>query len=78
VKLGLEFPCSENRSEEGDKRLYRLELVTKDEARAARSALSPGRLFFGSVSFGEAMNPLARRNAHQKHRAVGTENHYNL
>jgi hypothetical protein len=47
VDLGLEYPFSENRGEERDKRLYRL---AHDEARVARSAFRPGRLFFGSVS----------------------------
>ena len=53
VKLGLGFPCSENRGEEGDKRLYRL---AHDEARAARSAFRPGRLW-GEGVFGEANTP---------------------
>jgi len=50
VDLGLKFPCSENRGEEGDERVYRL---AHDEARAARSAFRPGRLLLLS-SLGEA------------------------
>nr|WP_314901782.1 hypothetical protein [uncultured Deefgea sp.] len=50
VGLGLKLPCSENRSEERDKQLYRL---AHDEARAARSAFRPGRLLL-LTSLGEA------------------------
>ncbi|WP_231550551.1 hypothetical protein, partial [Chitinibacter sp. ZOR0017] len=53
VKLGLDFPCSENRSKERDERLYRL---AHDAARAARSAFRPGRLW-GEGVFGEANTP---------------------
>ncbi len=55
--LGLEFPCSENRGEEGDERLYRL---AHDEARAARSAFRPGRLLL-LTSLGEAREVSPRR-----------------
>jgi hypothetical protein len=61
VKLGFGFPCSENRSKERDKRLYRL---AHDAARAARSAFRPGRLLLLTF-LGEARKVSAAAHSRQ-------------